>query len=150
MVSTFSKMTSSPGVFLILRIVLGAVFIWASISKIANPQGFAEILGNYQVLPPVLVNPVAIILPWVEALCGVSLIAGRLIRGSALIFVALMLIFLTVTAFNMYRGLDVNCGCFSVAANATSGSQVVNLLRNLLLLILGVFVLRRAGAADRA
>jgi uncharacterized membrane protein YphA (DoxX/SURF4 family) len=149
MVSTFSKMTSSPGVFLILRIVLGAVFIWASVSKIASPQGFAEILSNYQVLPPVLVIPVAVILPWVEALCGVSLIAGRLIRGSALIFVSLMLIFLMVTAFNMYRGLDVNCGCFSVADSETSGSQLVNLLRNLLLLIAGVFVFRQAGTGDR-
>ena len=141
-------MTSPPIVFIIIRLILGTVFIWAGIPKIANPQAFAEIIGNYQILPPNLVNPIAIVLPWVEVLCGVSLLANRLIRGSALIFVGLMLIFLLATAFNMARGLDVNCGCFSVAANEASGSQVVNLLRNVLLLILGIFVLRRAGAAD--
>jgi uncharacterized membrane protein YphA (DoxX/SURF4 family) len=95
-----------------------------------------------------LINPVAIILPWTEALCGVCLITGRLVRGSALIFVVLMMTFLTVTAFNIYRGLDVNCGCFSVAARRAPGSQLVNLLRDLLLLVMGIVVLRRAGAPD--
>ena len=148
MVSKISAMTSSPIVFTFIRLILGTVFIWAGIPKIADPQAFAEIIGNYQILPSNLANPVAIVLPWVEVLCGVSLVTNRLIRGSALIFVGLMLIFLLATAFNMARGLDVNCGCFSVAANEASGSQVVNLLRNVLLLILGIFVLRRAGAAD--
>ena len=142
-------MTSSPLVFIVVRLILGTVFIWAAIPKIADPQAFAAIIGNYQILPSALVNPAAIMLPWVEALCGVSLLTNRLIRGSALLFVALMFIFLSATVFNMARGLDVNCGCFSVAANEASGSQVINLLRNVLLLIMGLFVLIRAGAAGR-
>ena len=142
-------MTSSPLVFIVVRLILGTVFIWAAVPKIANPQAFAGIIGNYRILPPVLVNPAAIILPWVETLCGVSLLTGRLIRGSALLFVALMFIFLSAMAFNMARGIDISCGCFSVAANKASGSQVINLMRNVLLLIMGLFVLIRAGAAGR-
>ena len=149
MVSKISAVTSSPIVFIVIRLILGILFIWAAIPKIVNPQAFAGIIGNYQILPPALVNPAAIVLPWVEALCGVSLLTNRLIRGSALIFVALMLIFLLATAFNMARGLDVTCGCFSVAADEASGSTSVNLIRNVLLLILGIFVLIRAGATSK-
>jgi uncharacterized membrane protein YphA (DoxX/SURF4 family) len=150
MPATTQKMMSSAGVVILLRVILGVVFVWASVPKIVTPQSFAEIVANYRILPPVLVNPVAIILPWTEALCGVCLITGRLVRGSALIFVALMMTFLLVTAFNIYRGLDVNCGCFSVAAKKAHGSQLFNLVRDLMLLIVGIVVLRRARAADPA
>lgn len=150
MVSPISAITSkSPSwAFIALRIFLGAVFIWASVPKIIDPPGFAEILKNYQILPLVLLNPVAVLLPWIEALCGLSLIFGRLIRGGALIFVVLMAIFAALTAFNIYRGLDVNCGCFSVATTETSASQWFNLLRNLVLLSLGIFVLQRTGTGE--
>lgn len=148
MLSPISRATSSPWVFTAIRIFLGAVFIWASVPKIVDPQGFAEILKNYQILPPAWVNPVAVVLPWAEALCGLSLISGRLIHGSALIFVILMSIFAGLTGFNIYRGLDVSCGCFSVAAKETSASQWLNLWRNLFFLLLGLYVLRRAGAGD--
>jgi uncharacterized membrane protein YphA (DoxX/SURF4 family) len=148
MPATTHKMMSSAGVVTLLRVILGVVFVWASVPKIVSPQSFAEIVANYRILSPALINPVAIILPWTEALCGVCLITGRLVRGSALIFVVLMMTFLTVTVFNIYRGLDVNCGCFSVAARRAPGSQLVNLLRDLLLLVMGIVVLRRAGAPD--
>lgn len=148
MLSPIFRVASSPWVFAAIRIFLGAVFIWASVPKILDPQGFAAILKNYQILPSALVNPVAVVLPWAEALCGLSLIFGRLIRGGALIFVILMSIFAGLTGFNIYRGLDVSCGCFSVAAKETYASHWVNMWRNLFLLLLGLFVLRRAGADD--
>jgi uncharacterized membrane protein YphA (DoxX/SURF4 family) len=149
MSATTKTMVSWASTMILLRVLLGAVFIWASVPKILNPQSFADIVANYRILSPALVNPAAVILPWIEALCGVCLITGRLVRGSALIFVALMATFLTVTAFNIYRGLDVNCGCFSVSAQEARGSQIINLGRNFLLLVVGILVLQRAGTADR-
>ena len=44
--------------------------------KIEDPQGFAVIIGNYQLVPGPLVNPLAVLLPWIEVLCGVMLIIG--------------------------------------------------------------------------
>ena len=151
MVSTIFAANSSSRVPIAIRIFIGVVFLWASVPKIADPQGFAEILKNYQILPQTLVNPVAVMLPWVEALCGLSLVVGRLIRGAALIFVVLMAMFAALTGFNIYRGLDITCGCFSVSDNQAAASQWFNLIRNLFLLGAGVFVLRQARAVqDRA
>jgi len=149
MVSIVKKAVSHRLVSTALRILLGVVFIWAGVPKIVNPQGFAEIVANYQLLPPVTVNLVAIGLPWVEALCGLLLISGRMVHGSALSVVALMALFTIVTAVNMIRGLDVDCGCFSVAAGERHGSQVVNMVRNLALIAVGVFVSARAEADRR-
>jgi uncharacterized membrane protein YphA (DoxX/SURF4 family) len=76
------------------RIFLGGVFVWAAWVKIAEPQGFAAIIGNYQLLPGPLVNPLAVLLPWLEALCGVLLIVGAWVDGSLLIVNALMVVWL--------------------------------------------------------
>ena len=38
-------------VVLVARLILGGVFIYASIDKILNPGDFAKIINNYHVLP---------------------------------------------------------------------------------------------------
>ncbi|UCF92344.1 MAG: DoxX family membrane protein [Desulfobacterales bacterium] len=121
------------------RIFLGIVFLWASWSKIYDPQGFARILQNYQILPQALVNPAAVLLPWTEALCGLLLISGYLVRGSSLIVNMLMLTFIAAFMINFYRGIDVSCGCFSVAVRQTRGTFWY-LFRELLFLGTGVWV----------
>lgn len=147
--SSVSAMSSSPKVLVVARVLLGIVFLWASLPKIVDPRSFAEIVGNYRMLPPVLVNPVAVVLPWIEAVCGAALICGRLIRGSAFVSVVLILIFSAASAFNLYRGLDVDCGCFSVAGDNSPGATWYHLLRNALILALAAFVLRRTAAAGK-
>jgi uncharacterized membrane protein YphA (DoxX/SURF4 family) len=108
-------------IYLILRVGLGVVFIWASWGKIADPAAFARVVQNDQILPLALVNPTAVILPWVEAVCGVCLITGVLTRGSLLLFNGLMAVFTLALAWNAWRGLDTGCGCFSVALQADKG-----------------------------
>ncbi|MGB6376886.1 MAG: MauE/DoxX family redox-associated membrane protein, partial [Syntrophobacteria bacterium] len=51
-----------PITALVLRMVLGCVFIYASLDKIRHPDLFAEAVYNYQLLPEVAVNLVAICL----------------------------------------------------------------------------------------
>jgi hypothetical protein len=53
-----------PLTALVLRIVLGCVFIYASLDKIRHPDLFAEAVYNYQLLPEVAINLWAIWLPW--------------------------------------------------------------------------------------
>lgn len=125
----------------LLRVGLGVVFIWASWGKIADPAAFARVVQNYQILPPVLVNPTAVILPWVEALCGICLITGVLARGSLLIFNGLMAVFTLALIWNALRGIDTDCGCFSVAVQADKGRYLEYILRDLVILLAGVWAL---------
>lgn len=126
-------------VYILLRWVLGLIFIWASVGKISDPGGFAEVVKNYRILPPVLVNPFALILPWVEMICGVTLIIGYLAKGSAVILDILMIVFIISIGINIIRGVDISCGCFSNSLVATK-SMISYLIRDITYLMMGIWV----------
>lgn len=105
---------------LVARIVLGAIYMYASFDKLANAQAFADVISNYQMLPVQLVNAMAIFLPWVELIIGLFLITGKWVKGSLLIYTILLIIFIIALAQALIRGLDISCGCFSVEPSSTS------------------------------
>ena len=102
------------------RIALGALFVYASMDKIANPPDFLKIIQNYRVLPAALENPLAIFLPWLELITGIFLITGKFERASLIVYSALLLIFIFALAQAKVRGLDIACGCFSVKSSSSS------------------------------
>jgi uncharacterized membrane protein YphA (DoxX/SURF4 family) len=126
--------------FLCMRLVLGAVFIVASIDKIAHPAEFAEIVQNYQILPERLINIVAIVLPWLEALLGAFIVCGWWLPGATVLANLLLLVFWGALASAVARGLDIDCGCFSAKASAPPHT-VWYLARDLLFLLLGALVM---------
>jgi uncharacterized membrane protein YphA (DoxX/SURF4 family) len=100
-------------IILAARLILGGVFVFASIDKILHPTAFAEAVYNYQILPDNLINLAAIVLPWLELVLGSLLIIGVWIPGSVLVSNLLLLTFIGVLIYNTSRGLDIHCGCFS-------------------------------------
>jgi uncharacterized membrane protein YphA (DoxX/SURF4 family) len=125
---------------ILLRLVLGLVFLAACASKLLHPAAFAEVIINYHILPGFLVVPAALILPWLELLCGLALLAGIFAPGAALLTTAMMLVFLGAEFSALWRGLDIACGCFSVDPQARGG-LTLSLLRDLGLLALSTAVL---------
>lgn len=113
---------------LILRLVLGGVFIASAIAKIGNVQvshahgiqfshvpdvtQFAQDVANYHVPPRALNNLVAITLPWIELLAGGLLFIGIWKRASAVVITALMVVFLAAIGWALAHGYDIRCGCF--------------------------------------
>lgn len=104
----------------LVRIVLGAIFIYASMDKIANMPDFAKVILNYKILPLQLVNLLAIFLPWLEFVLGVFLITGKFERASLLVYTAMLVVFIIALSQAQIRGLDISCGCFSVKPSSTS------------------------------
>jgi len=113
-----SKILTNEGVGWLVRVSLGILFIWASADKIFHPGAFAKIVNNYQILPGELVNIAAIILPWLELLCGLSLITGVFVRPSAAWLGLLLVVFTLAVSINLGRGININCGCFSTSSHA--------------------------------
>jgi uncharacterized membrane protein YphA (DoxX/SURF4 family) len=114
-----------------IRMALGAIFILASIEKILRPAAFAETIHNYQILPDVLINIVAIVLPWIELTIGSLLVAGLLLPGAILSANLLLYVFLCTLVFNTIRGLDVHCGCFTLDLSGTPAT-LLYIIRDLL------------------
>ena len=110
-----------PALFLLgVRLVLGGVMVWAGGMKISEPERFAGIIAAYDLLPSVWVFPFAFVIPWVETLLGFSLVAGLWTRSSALLTALLLTAFGIALSINVYRGADISCGCFGVAASRGS------------------------------
>lgn len=101
-----------------LRILLGLLFLSAALPKIADPAGFSLAVYNYHILPAWLVNIAAICLPWVELAAGMCLVLGVWVPGGALIVAGLLFVFASALGFNLARGLDIACGCFSTDPGA--------------------------------
>lgn len=102
-----------PIVWLLLRLALGGLFIWAGLVKVADAPAFTREIQHYDILPwPWLAAAAALYLPWVEILCGLGLQWPRLRLGSLLILGGLMVVFLGAITSAWARGLDITCGCF--------------------------------------
>lgn len=99
---------------LALRLIVGGVFIYASIDKIVHPDRFAEIVWDYELLPESLVNPFSVCLPWVELVMGILLVAGIWVPGGALLATAMTVMFMMAVGYALSRGAeDFHCGCFT-------------------------------------
>ena len=127
----------SPQLSVILRIILGALFVAASWDKILHPGRFADDVANYAILPPLLVNLWALILPWIEMIAGLFLILGFLSESSALLLSALLVSFIFAILLNIVRGAQIDCGCFGAGEEL----GLFALIRDLVFLAMGVQVL---------
>jgi uncharacterized membrane protein YphA (DoxX/SURF4 family) len=122
-------------------LVLAGVFIAAAFPKIAAPGLFALAIYQYEILPDVLVNLVAIYLPWLEISCAAALAVLPAARRGALLLVAGMLMAFTLAlALTVLRGNPVPCGCFGDAENSPSAWTAI--ARNIGLLALAALGLR--------
>lgn len=135
-----------------LRWYLGVVFIWACLHKIAHPGSLAEAIATYDILPLAIVNPMAIILPYIELSAGVMLIIGLRTRAAALMVAAMMLAFTVAVSIALYNGLDSSCGCFAAQSLEEDPIGGLTILRDVAWLLMAVYVLlfdRRPLGLDR-
>ncbi|MFQ5868987.1 MAG: MauE/DoxX family redox-associated membrane protein [Candidatus Zixiibacteriota bacterium] len=122
---------------MLFRLALGAIFIYASIDKIAHPADFARAIFYFRILPVSLVNILAVVLPWVELFAGILLILGIFTRGSVLLINVMLIVFIVAIAYNVLRGVDIACGCFTVSPAAEKHGLSL-LYRDMGMLLMGL------------
>ena len=130
-------------VVLICRLILGAVFIYASLDKIMNPDDFAKAIGNYHVLPLGLENLLALVLPWIEMLTGLCLIIGVMVDGATILIILMNIVFIFAISQALARGKSIECGCFSVSSEGGDNIGLQTILRDIGYLLLAYVVYYR-------
>ena len=130
--------TGNKAVLLLLRAVLGGLFVYAGAVKALDPLDFAQHIRNYRLVGQELSFLAAVFLPWVEILAGALLIAGVWRRGAALTVSGLLVFFIVLTLVTMVRGIDVDCGCFG-SLSRKSGVGVI--VEDALMLAMGLALL---------
>lgn len=100
----------SSRAYLLVRSLLGLLFLYAGILKLGDLQNFATVINDFGLLPETLVWPVAVMLPLVELLAALGLLLDM--RGALAALVILLVLFIAVLAYGILLGLDIDCGCF--------------------------------------
>lgn len=136
-----SKLVGSKISYILARFILGGVFVYASLPKILDPFEFSDMLYNYKILPDFLVYFIASVLPWIEFFCGAFLLIGIFIRSSALMLSSLLLIFILVISINLFRGINVECGCFSLGRGEAEHNEFILIIRDFLILSPGLILI---------
>lgn len=131
------KILENPVLNLLARLIVGIVFLYAAVGKIADPHTFSKEIANYNLMIDSGVNLIALILPWMELVLAVFLIAGIRQRTSAILSAVLMLVFIVAVAGAMIQGLDINCGCFAESSAKVGWRK---LFENFGLLLCSVYI----------
>ena len=98
---------------LVLRVLLGGIFLYAAWTKLRAPwEVFAISIDSYQVLPLRAVELLARTLPWFELAVGILLIAGLWLRAAAAAASLLLMVFFGLMVRAYATGQQINCGCF--------------------------------------
>ena len=142
-----SNLRSHELVGVLARWILGAVFVYMGLNKAVHPVDFLKILREYNIVEShIALNLIAAALPWFEILCGLLLLGGIAVRGSALLLIGMLVPFtivvlsreLTIHAANPipFCAIRFDCGC-------GAGEVIVchKLLENAALILLSTLLL---------
>jgi uncharacterized membrane protein YphA (DoxX/SURF4 family) len=102
------------------RLLIGGMLIYASYYKLIEPASFAKSIWYYHLVPGTLINLMALILPWLELFCGLGLILGIFYNGSRIWAALMVTVFVFALLSTIYRGIDIDCGCFKASKSATT------------------------------
>jgi len=109
----------------VFRLYIAGLFIYASMYKINYTAEFAETIASYQIVPYWGVNILAVVLPWIELICGILLFAGIRVR-SAIAILSFLLVGFTIGIYiNLVRGSPISCGCFHTIGESISWRTLV-------------------------
>lgn len=127
------------------HLIVGGIFIYAGFIKIIDVPGFAKSIYHYQLVPDLVINVSAILLPWLEVFTGAALIfIPRMRRGAAAWIFLMLVVFTGAVIISILRGLDISCGCLSTGPEASRiGWRKV--IENAGLLLLTTLAYIRAG-----
>lgn len=145
-VAAKAKHQALPLLALLARWLLGALFIYMGLNKALHPVEFLKLVRQYELVSyPLLLNTIAAGLPWFEIFCGLLLLAGIAVRGTAIMLIAMLIPF---TVMVLLRALGIaeaqglpfcsvkfDCGC-------GSGEVFIcrKLLENTMLLLLSIWL----------
>jgi uncharacterized membrane protein YphA (DoxX/SURF4 family) len=138
---------------LVARLLLAGVFLVAAVPKLGDTEQTVRAVRAYRLLPESSVRLVAYALPYLELALALLLLVGLGTRVVAAVAGLLLIVFLGGLISAWARGLRIDCGCFGGGGVTDDPKYVIEVLRDVgLLLVAGLVLLlpRSALSLDNA
>jgi uncharacterized membrane protein YphA (DoxX/SURF4 family) len=128
---------------ILLRLILGGVYVYVAWNKLINTEEFAKAIKNYEMLPLQAINIIAITLPYIELFAGLFLIFGFYKKGSSAILGITLMVFIIALTSAYARGLNIDCGCGFTSTNQEASTKTDLLVRIFedILMFIGVLII---------
>lgn len=126
-----------------IRIGLAALFGYAGVMKLLDPEAFAREIANYQLVPS-LAPHLAAVLPTTECVAALALLlpSAPWRRAGALAVAGLLAVFLVGVVSVVVRGVNIDCGCFGSGSGSVTG---LTILRNVALAAAALYLVFEDG-----
>jgi uncharacterized membrane protein YphA (DoxX/SURF4 family) len=114
---------AQPWLSLIVRVAAGVVMFWAGLAKMADIPASVRAVRAYQLLPEAVVPLVGNTLPFLEVGLGLFLIAGLMTRWMAIVYLAMLAVYLFGAIWAWAHNLQMDCGCFGGDGTLAEGAR---------------------------
>lgn len=107
------------------RLLIASIFLMAGWTKAREGRAFVTTVLKFEILPPALTAPFAMLLPWLEMSGAVLLFIGFSTRIAAVLVLLLSLMFASATLIAMHRRITLDCSCFGLLYRERIGKRTV-------------------------
>lgn len=114
--------------------ILGGFLILSGLPHLSNPYYFLGSVYRYELIPAVMAQFVAIVLPFLQLVLAACLIFRFFHFAAHTITLMMLMVFTMVQISVMVRGLDISCGCFGPRQSTNIDQSTIALVGGLLLL----------------
>jgi protein-disulfide isomerase/uncharacterized membrane protein YphA (DoxX/SURF4 family) len=133
--------TVRPWLGTVARLFLGAIWLWAAVTKLGNPREFVQTVRAYDATWEWLSKAIGYGLPVLEFGVGVLLVLGLTTRLAAAVSAFLFFVFLIGLVQAAARGLKLQCGCFGTGGESVSTQYTIDILRDIGLLAVAAYLI---------
>ena len=109
----------------VVRILLGIVLIFSGIAKIADPSKAVDLMLEFKVILESLIFIIISVLPVLEILTGMLLVAGMYPKLATISALVLFSGFFFISIYGTLIGLSSDCGCFGSVIKSRIGLGMV-------------------------
>jgi hypothetical protein len=116
---------------LVLSILLAVIWIQSAIAHTSNPYFFLSSVYKYKLTGPSVGRYVSILLPSLQFVLAICLLARVFVRGALLTTGILLTVFACIQVSALVRGIKIDCGCFGPANSTPIGQSSVAIVISL-------------------
>lgn len=131
----------------VFRLLVGGVFVFSGFTKLMfPPEEFAELIRGYQLVPQALIDPLSLVIPWIELISGAFFLLGLFTRVAAVVVAVELVGFMVILSYVLAKGINLeDCGCFSAIGIKETPLQA--LIRDAVLFLMTIISTLCGGAA---